>query len=133
MEADAHPVPGEPLPVPDTLTSLVLRRLDRLPVRARGTLLFVAALSAPTVELVRRAVGTTDADAAIARAEQAGMIQVRDDHIYFAHPLLARGRARTTHEPEDGRSQLRIYDKLGIRSRAELGARMAERRGRSRD
>src|SRR5262249_31873059 len=31
VEAGAVPVPGEPLPVPNTLSSLVLRRLDRLP------------------------------------------------------------------------------------------------------
>ena len=89
MEADAHPVPGEPLPVPGTLSSLVLRRLGRLQTGARAMLLVVSALSAPTVELVRRAVGHAGADTAIASAEGAGLIEVRDDHISFAHPLLA--------------------------------------------
>lgn len=89
VEADVHPVPGEPLPVPDTLRNLVARRLDRLLSRARATLLVASALSAPTVAVVRRAVGAADADNAIAQGERAGLIEVRGDHISFRHPLLA--------------------------------------------
>lgn len=89
IETDAHPVPGEPLPVPDTLRTLVLRRLDRLPPRARATLLVVSAVPAPTIDLVRRATASDDVDSAIARARQAGVIEVREGHVHFAHPLLA--------------------------------------------
>jgi DNA-binding CsgD family transcriptional regulator len=89
VEAGAHPGPGEPLPVPDTLASLVRRRLDGLPSRVREMLLVASALSAPTVELVRQAVGHRNGDTALARAEEARMIEVHDGHVRFAHPLLA--------------------------------------------
>jgi ATP/maltotriose-dependent transcriptional regulator MalT len=88
IETGAHPVPGEPLPVPHTLSSLVLRRLDRLPARVRAALLVVSALPGPTVDLVRRVMGNRDADTAIARAQRTGLIELRNDRIFFAHPLL---------------------------------------------
>ena len=88
-EAGANPGPGQPLPVPDTLTNLVVHRLDRLPARARRVLLLVSAASAPTVELVRRVVGPRDADHALARAEQARMIEMDGGRLRLTHPLLA--------------------------------------------
>lgn len=89
MEADARPVPGAPLPVPDMLSSLVLQRLDRLPARARAALLVVSALSAPTVDLVSRAIGGTDGPSMIARAERARLVERRGEQVHFAHPLFA--------------------------------------------
>ncbi len=87
VEAGARP--GEPFPVPDTLASLVVRRLDRLPARTRDTLLAAAALSSPTVDLLRVAVGERDADGALARAQSARLLEVDDGHVRFAHPLFA--------------------------------------------
>lgn len=89
IKAGAYPGPGDPLPVPDTLMSLVLQRLDRLPARARATLLTVSALSAPTVDLVHQVAGGDDAAATLARAEQARIVEIHDRQIRFVHPLLA--------------------------------------------
>jgi DNA-binding CsgD family transcriptional regulator len=88
-EAGAHPRPGEPLPVPDTLTSLIVHRLRRLPVRARAVLLLASAAAAPTVALLRRAVGVGDANDALARAEQARVLEMHEGRVRLTHPLLA--------------------------------------------
>jgi ATP/maltotriose-dependent transcriptional regulator MalT len=89
LEAGVRPGASEPFPIPDTLASLVVRRLDRLPARTRETLLAAAALSAPTVDLLRAAIGEPDADAAISRAQGARLLDVDDGHVRFAHPLFA--------------------------------------------
>ncbi len=74
LEADARPVPGEPLPVPDTLSSLVLRRLDRLPRHTRAPLLAVSALSTPTIGLLRRVAPGAAVEAAIAHGRRAARV-----------------------------------------------------------
>jgi DNA-binding CsgD family transcriptional regulator len=107
-ESAAHPGPGEPLPVPDTLASLVQRRLDRLPARVRGGLLLVSALSAPTVDVVCRALGRDGGDT-LARAEEARIIEVHDGHVRFTHPLLAAA----------------LYSSAAAERRREVHARLA--------
>jgi DNA-binding CsgD family transcriptional regulator len=88
IDVRTQPRPGEPLPIPRTLMSLVVRRIERLPARARAALLAVSALSAATVTLVRQA-ANDDCDAALERAEQAGVIEIDGERIRFSHPLLA--------------------------------------------
>lgn len=109
IEAGAQPAPGEPLPVPRTLTSLLVRRLERLPLRTREVLLVVSALSAPTVTLVRQ-VADVDGDAALARAEQARVIDVDGDRIRFTHPLLASA----------------VYSSAALEKRRALHRRLAD-------
>lgn len=89
VEAGVRPAPGEPLPLPDTVLTLVLRRLGRLPARAHRALLVASATSAPSVELVRRAIGRRDGEAAVARARQARVLEETDGELRFAHPLIA--------------------------------------------
>lgn len=89
LDAGASLAPGEPLPVPDGMTSLVLHRLERLPVRVRRALLFVAAASSPTLTLLRRALGSRDADAALGRALPARLLDVAGASLRSAHPLIA--------------------------------------------
>ncbi len=84
-EAAAPLAASEPLPVPQTLASLLVRRFERLPAHTRDLLLVVSALSAPTVDVVRKVADGT----AWARATQARMIDVRGDRVAFTHPLLA--------------------------------------------
>lgn len=81
---------GLGLPVPDTLRELVLERLYHLPGPVRDVLRVVAALGRPTFGTVRAALGGDPRiDAAIGRAEDAGVIELDNDHIRFSHPLLA--------------------------------------------
>ena len=76
------PRPGEPLPVPPQLQTLVRSRMGRLPRRTREALLVAACLSQPTTLSV-------DAEA-LGPAEDAGIIRVEaDGRVRFSHPLLA--------------------------------------------
>jgi DNA-binding CsgD family transcriptional regulator len=84
----ARPGPGEPLPVPETLATLLEARLRRLPRPSRDALAAAAALAAPDAGVVARALGP-DAAAALEAAEAAGIVTIRDERIRFDHPLLA--------------------------------------------
>ncbi|MEW6273211.1 MAG: AAA family ATPase, partial [Thermodesulfobacteriota bacterium] len=88
VESAARTGEDEPLFTAETLASLVERRLERLPADVRTALLVAATSSAPTVELVRRVVGDA-ADAALACAARARVVEVQEGRVRFAHPLLA--------------------------------------------
>ncbi len=75
-------------PLPGTLHALVQDRLSTLTPEARASLLVVAALSHPTLELVRQALGH-DPGPALASAVAGDMIVFHADRIRFTHPLLA--------------------------------------------
>src|SRR4051812_46524049 len=81
---------GEPLPVPSTLQELVAARVDALSPPTRAAVLAAAALSRPTAAIVAAASSRTgDADAALAEAEEAGVLVSDRGRIHFTHPLLA--------------------------------------------
>jgi DNA-binding CsgD family transcriptional regulator len=83
------PATGQLLPVPHSLRELVRRRVEALPADAREALLAAAALSSPTVEAVRAAVGgDDDTEEALARAVDAGVIEVDRGQIRFSHSLF---------------------------------------------
>jgi DNA-binding CsgD family transcriptional regulator/tetratricopeptide (TPR) repeat protein len=88
--ASMPPAADEPLPIPNTLTDLVHRRLARLTTTTREMLLVVASLARPTMRLVAAAVGSSAA-AAVERAVRAGVLVVDRDHVEFTHPLLGSG------------------------------------------
>ncbi len=69
------------VPIPTTLSDLVDARVRRLPHATRRALLTAAALSHPTVELVD--------PAALAAAEEAGIVSIDRGRVRFAHPLFA--------------------------------------------
>jgi DNA-binding CsgD family transcriptional regulator len=96
--------PGEPLPVPEDLQALIAARFAGLSPSARETLLACAALTRPTLLLVGRVVSepaqvADDLDEAAA----AGIAELVDGEIRFAHPLLA-----STHYSTTPRRQRRI-------------------------
>jgi DNA-binding CsgD family transcriptional regulator/Tfp pilus assembly protein PilF len=80
-----HLEPGEPLPV--TLDSLVQARLHGLSPVARRALAAAASMGQPTLAVVHAVAG----DDALAEAERAQIVGVRDGVVRFAHPLLASG------------------------------------------
>lgn len=88
VDAGVQPAAGEPFPVPAELGGLLRARLARLPGRTRSALLVAAATSEPTIVLVERVLGG-DAQAALARAVEAGVVELRGHAIRFTHPLLA--------------------------------------------
>lgn len=92
--------PGEPLPLPNRLRDVVLSRLRGLPSTYRAVLLHAAALRAPTLPLLRDALGDeSSVDQAVEAAEDAGFLIRRGTDLMFAHPLFASvlyGSARTS-------------------------------------
>ncbi len=79
--------PSAPLPVPDSLRSLMLGRLLALSPEARLTLLTACAAARPTLALLRAA-GRHDAGADIAEACEAGIV-VPGEVVRFTQPLLS--------------------------------------------
>ena len=79
--------PGERLPV--SLDALVAARLGGLSPGARRALAAAAALAVPTVELVSAVAG--EPRATLAEAERARIVDLREERVRFAHPLLASG------------------------------------------
>lgn len=92
--------PGEILPVPDDIRTLVRERLHTLTEPTKTALLIAAAMPDPTVHTVGAAGGGV-----LDEATEAGLITVEGDRIRFVHPLLASGiysaagpeRRRTVH------------------------------------
>jgi DNA-binding CsgD family transcriptional regulator len=78
---------GDALPVPETLRELVQSRLAALPPETSAALVTVAALGHPPTSLVASVV--PDWEEAFPAAVDAGVLEVRGDQLYFAHPLLA--------------------------------------------
>jgi DNA-binding CsgD family transcriptional regulator len=89
LARDVSLAPGDPLPVPPNLHELVRERLAVLPAAAREAALVVSALSRPTVALVAAAATRGDGEAALEKAEAAGVVELAHDRIRFSHPLLA--------------------------------------------
>jgi DNA-binding CsgD family transcriptional regulator len=86
LERRGRRLPGEGLPIPETLADAVRERLKALSPSARAALLSVAALAQPTLSLMQA--GAADAEA-VAEAVRAGVLLLDGERLRFAHPLLA--------------------------------------------
>ncbi|MFI8533418.1 ATP-binding protein [Streptomyces aquilus] len=89
-ENPTPPRPGEPLPVPTSLRTLVLNRLEMLSDEARRTLLVASAGARPTPALLRAA-GRENAEAETAQAAALGLLATDPEGpaVRFAHPLIS--------------------------------------------
>ncbi|NBM20410.1 LuxR family transcriptional regulator [Streptomyces sp. GC420] len=89
-ERSTPPRPGEPLPVPTSLRTLVLNRLGMLSAEARRTLLIASAGARPTHAMLHSA-GRADAEAETRQAALLGLVETDGDGgaIRFAHPLIS--------------------------------------------
>ncbi|HKE89633.1 MAG TPA: LuxR C-terminal-related transcriptional regulator, partial [Gemmatimonadales bacterium] len=84
--------PGEhgPLPVPQSVQKLAAERVNALSSEAREAVLAAASLSRPTAGAVLAALPDDSAGgAALAEAEDAGVLVTEHGRIRFTHPLLA--------------------------------------------
>jgi DNA-binding CsgD family transcriptional regulator len=79
--------PGEELPIPADLDKLLAARVDGLSPAARDTARVVAALADPTVPLVEASLGRR-ADAGLAEALAARILELDGERLRFTHPLL---------------------------------------------
>jgi DNA-binding CsgD family transcriptional regulator len=94
--------PGSRLP--ETLAELARARVAGLDAQVLEVLLAAAALAAPTVELLERAVDPAAARL-VERAEDLGIVEIDGTRVRFTHPILASGvyamaspaRRRATH------------------------------------
>ena len=100
--------PGDPLPVPAELRTLVTDRIAVLPAETREALLVASALSRPTLALLREAIGS-DAESSLAPAFEAKVAKRDEDKISFAHPLLSHA----------------AYSQASLQQRRELHRRLA--------
>jgi DNA-binding CsgD family transcriptional regulator len=86
----APPAPGRPLRIPSSLRAVVGERLARLPEADRDVLLLAAALARPTVQTLALAHGDRAyVLAGLEHAAHAGVLVFEEEHVHFAHPLLA--------------------------------------------
>jgi len=103
-------VPGEPLPVPESIAALVAPRISALPEQVREALFFAAALTHPTVEQVRAAMAEEGrvrgaAEGLLHSAEENRVVDICDGLVCFTHPLFrsviyfsaSAGRRRRVH------------------------------------
>jgi DNA-binding CsgD family transcriptional regulator len=82
------PHAGEPLPIPEDLSSLVGGRVAALPAETRRLLLAVALSAQPQTETLQAVLGGS-IDEALEPAEREGIAHLRGDRVVFAHPLHA--------------------------------------------
>jgi DNA-binding CsgD family transcriptional regulator len=80
--------PGDPLPVPESLHALVDERLAALPATTFDVLVAASALSRPTLDRLRAAIGSSPEES-ITHALDAGLIEIDEGVVRFVHPLLA--------------------------------------------
>ena len=78
----------EPIPIPQSLSDLVRRRVRRLTPDVRRVGHLVAASSDPRERLIRAACDDGESWAAIDQAVDAGVIERHGDALRFTHPLL---------------------------------------------
>jgi len=81
--------PGDVWSVPEDLQKLLSARLAAVPQAARAPLLAIAATTQPTWDLVLETAGPEEETRdALARAEEAGIIERSGGRVRFTHPLL---------------------------------------------
>ncbi len=99
---------GTPLPLPQDLSELVLRRIESLTAATREVLLTVAAAAAPSRALLAEIHG--DLSAALEEAGDAGIADVDDQEVRFAHPLFGAA----------------VYAAVGLEHRRRVHAALGE-------
>jgi DNA-binding CsgD family transcriptional regulator len=112
----SEPAAGEPLPVPPTLQELVTARLSALSEGTQETLRVAAALRKPSLRLLAEAVGDPElVDTELGEAIAAGIVEVVDGEIRFAHPLLASIHYSNTSVIELQRLHTRLAESVATR------------------
>ena len=103
--------PGEPLPLPRSISKLALERIDRLSPNAREVVLVASLLSRPTVVTITSGLSSeVDAQAAIIEAEEAGVLVTEQGRVRFDHPLLASAVSGAVSDTRRRRVHRRLAD-----------------------
>jgi len=89
LQRGRSPSPGEPLPIPEDLDSLLRARVLRLRPGSRLALAIAAALSDPRIPSLQAASDRPRrALADLEEAVAAGVVEIDGDRVRFTHPLL---------------------------------------------
>jgi len=99
---------GAPLPLPDSLDTLLRRRLDALPAGSRALLLPIAAAAEPTLTLLET--GWPDAAHALGPLLDAEILALESGELRFTHPLLASAVLGQTRPGERRALHLRLAE-----------------------
>jgi DNA-binding CsgD family transcriptional regulator len=87
---ELHLAPGEPLPIPANLQELVEARLAGLPAPVLEVLALAALVADPSVSLlVEASTAPRTVGRRLEEAAAAGLVELHDERVRFAHPLLA--------------------------------------------
>jgi DNA-binding CsgD family transcriptional regulator len=109
LTAPASEEAGSDVPIPSTLLDLVGAPISALPGPTQGALAVVAALAAPTMELVSDAIGVSS-EGPLLPAVDAHVVVLEGDRIRFSHPLQAEA----------------VRTRLSVAERRQIHARLAE-------
>jgi DNA-binding CsgD family transcriptional regulator len=83
--ADA-PMLDDASSLPERLMEVLAARIEKLTPRTREALLHVSALAKPTLAVIEKA---GQPSSALEEAEAAGVVEIREGNVRFAHPLFA--------------------------------------------
>ena len=89
--------PGEPLPIPDSLTTLTAERFRRLPDDTRDAVLLVATAPVPRLETLALA-GIVNPEQVLRPAVRESIVAVERGLVRFEHPLLAQAALASVDE-----------------------------------
>jgi DNA-binding CsgD family transcriptional regulator len=81
--------PGESLPLSETVSDLIAKRLQPLPSATREALLVASALAQPTISLLNAFRSDSNASRLLAPAESDALVEISRGRIRFSHPLIA--------------------------------------------
>jgi DNA-binding CsgD family transcriptional regulator len=119
---DNTPEPGEPLPFPQSLDTLIERRLVGIAPALIDALGIVALAGTPTLPVLRRALGDGVGDV-LKEAEASALLEVVGVHVRFTHPLLAA--AVTAALPGMRRAELHLRLADAIEGRQDRARHLA--------
>jgi DNA-binding CsgD family transcriptional regulator len=89
LDPDAAPLrPGDPFPVHASLPELVRTRFTTLPSATTDALAVAAALSRPTLEVLREVLAR-DPEPSLEPAVEAELVELAGEELRFSHPLFA--------------------------------------------
>jgi DNA-binding CsgD family transcriptional regulator len=89
LQAGSQPLPGEDLPMPESLTELVAERIAALPSDTRELLSAASVTANPTIALLDAIAEHKPAVDVLAPAEAGGIVAVEGERVRFSHPLVA--------------------------------------------
>ena len=88
---------GEPLPIPDSLATLIAERFRLLPDDTRDAVLLAATAPVPRLETLAHA-GVVDPERVLGPAIREGILALERGFVRFEHPLLAQAALASVDE-----------------------------------